>query len=128
MNYIAALLVNYAIYGAWKDPASLGWPASIAFPPAATVPSLWGTRVHVGLIVGVIAALILHVGVTYTRWGIALKVLSGNRKVGAMAGFSFVRQTLLVMGSVAPSPVSPASVKPRRFKAGCKPAFPSDMA
>jgi simple sugar transport system permease protein len=97
MNYIAALLVNYAIYGAWKDPASLGWPASIAFPPAATVPSLWGTRVHIGLIVGVIAALILHVGVTYTRWGIALKVLSGNRKVGAMAGFSFVRQTLLVM-------------------------------
>jgi general nucleoside transport system permease protein len=97
MNYIAVLLVNYAIYGAWKDPTSLGWPASIPFPPAATVPSLFGTRVHAGLIIGVVAALILHVGVTYTRWGIALKVLSGNRKVGAMAGFSFVRQTLLVM-------------------------------
>jgi simple sugar transport system permease protein len=97
MNYVAVLLVNYAVYGAWKDPGSLGWPASIAFPPAATVPSLWGTRVHIGLIVGVIAALILHVGVTYTRWGIALKVLSGNRKVGAMVGFSFMQQTLLVM-------------------------------
>jgi ABC-type uncharacterized transport system permease subunit len=97
MNYVAILLVNYATYGAWKDPGSLGWPASISFPPAATVPSLWGTRVHIGLIVGVIAALILHVGVTTTRWGIALKVLSGNRKVGAMVGFSFVRQTLLVM-------------------------------
>ena len=104
MNYVAVLLVNYVIYGAWKDPASLGWPASIAFPPAATVPSLFGTRVHLGLVVGVIAALILHVGVTYGRWGIALRVLSGNRKVGAMAGFSFVRQTLLVMaigGSLA---------------------------
>jgi len=104
MNYVAVLLVNYVIYGAWKDPASLGWPASIAFPPAATVPSLFGTRVHIGLVVGVIAALILHVGVTYGRWGIALRVLSGNRKVGAMAGFSFVRQTLLVMaigGSLA---------------------------
>lgn len=97
MNYVAVLLVNYAIYGAWKDPASLGWPASIAFPPAATVPSLFGTRVHAGLIVGVIAALVLHVGVTYARWGIVLKVLSGNRKVGAMAGLNFVRQTLLVM-------------------------------
>jgi general nucleoside transport system permease protein len=97
MNYVAVLLVNYAIYGAWKDPTSLGWPASIAFPPAATVPSLFGTRVHIGLITGVMAALILHVGVTYTRWGIALKVLSGNPKVGAMAGFSFPRQTLLVM-------------------------------
>jgi len=97
MNYVAVLLVNYAVYGAWKDPASLGWPASIAFPPAATVPSLFGTRVHVGLLVGVLAALVLHVAVTYTRWGIVLKVLSGNRKVGAMAGFSFVRQTMLVM-------------------------------
>jgi simple sugar transport system permease protein len=97
MNYIAVLLVNYAVYGAWKDPASLGWPASIAFPPAATVPSLFGTRVHLGLPVGMIAAVVLHVGVTHTRWGIALKVLSGNRKVGAMAGFSFLRQTLLVM-------------------------------
>jgi ABC-type uncharacterized transport system permease subunit len=97
MNYIAVLLVNYAIYGPWKDPTSLGWPASIPFPPAATVPILFGTRVHAGLIVGVIAALILHVGVCYTRWGIALKVLSGNRKVGAMAGFSFVRHALRVM-------------------------------
>jgi simple sugar transport system permease protein len=97
MNYVAVLLVNYAIYGAWKDPSSLGWPASIAFPPAATVPSLFGTRVHAGLIFGVIAAIILHIGVSYTRWGIALKVLSGNSKVGAMAGFSFVRQTLFVM-------------------------------
>src|SRR3981189_681250 len=62
-------------------------------PRAARGPSLFGTRVHAGLIVGVIAAIILHIGVSYTRWGIALKVLSGNRKVGAMAGFSFVRQT-----------------------------------
>jgi simple sugar transport system permease protein len=97
MNYVAVLLVNYLVYGAWKDPRSLGWPASIPFPPAATVPSLMGTRVHVGLVAGVIAAALLHIGVTYTRWGIALKVLSGNRKVGAMAGLSFARQTLLVM-------------------------------
>jgi ABC-type uncharacterized transport system permease subunit len=97
MNYIAVLLVSYVIYGAWKDPSSLGWPASIPFPKAATVPSLFGTRVHAGLVVAVVAAVILHVAVTYTRWGIALRVLSGNRKVGAMVGFSFGRQTLLVM-------------------------------
>lgn len=97
MNYIAVLLVSYVIYGAWKDPSSLGWPASIPFPKAATVPSLFGTRVHAGLLVAVTAAVILHVAVTYARWGIALRVLSGNRKVGAMVGFSFVRQTLLVM-------------------------------
>ncbi len=97
MNYIAVLLVSYVIYGAWKDPASLGWPATIPFPKAATVPSVFGTRAHAGLAVGIIAAIILHIAVTYTRWGIALRVLAGNRKVAAMAGFGFVRQTLLVM-------------------------------
>jgi ABC-type uncharacterized transport system permease subunit len=96
-NYIAVLLVNYFIYGPWKDPASLGWPATIPFPAAAIVPTLLGTRVHLGLVAGIVAAVILHVGVTRTRWGIALSVLSGNRKVGVMAGFSFVSQTMLVM-------------------------------
>jgi simple sugar transport system permease protein len=97
MNYVAVLLVNYVVYGPWKDPTSLGWPSTIPFPPAATVPSLFGTRVHIGIVVGIVSAVLLHVGVTRTRWGIALSVLAGNRKVGLMAGFSFVRQTLLVM-------------------------------
>lgn len=97
MNYVAVLLVNYVIYGAWKDPSSLGWPATMQFPPAAIVPSVFGTRAHAGLIVGIATAVMLHIAVTHTRWGIALRVLAGNRKVAAMAGFSFVRQTLLVM-------------------------------
>lgn len=97
MNYVAVLLVSYVIYGAWKDPTSLGWPATIPFPKAATVPSVFGTRAHAGLIVGIVAAILLHIAVTYTRWGIGLRVLAGNRKVAAMVGFSFVRQTLLVM-------------------------------
>jgi ABC-type uncharacterized transport system permease subunit len=97
MNYIAVLLVSYVIYGAWKDPTSLGWPASIPFPKAATVPGVFGTRAHAGLIAGIIAAVILHIAVTHTRWGIALRVLAGNRKVAAMVGFNFARQTLLVM-------------------------------
>ena len=70
LNYVAVLLVNYAVYGAWKDPASLGWPATIQFPPAATVPSLLGTRVHLGFIVALIAAFVLHVAVTHARWGL----------------------------------------------------------
>jgi general nucleoside transport system permease protein len=97
MNYIAILLVNYVIYGAWKDPASLGWPATIQFPPAAIVPSLFGTPVHAGLLIALVAAVALHVAVTHTRWGLSLKVLAGNRKVGAMVGFSFPRQAMIVM-------------------------------
>jgi general nucleoside transport system permease protein len=97
LNYVAVLLVSYFVYGSWKDPTSLGWPATIQFPPAATVPSLFGTRVHLGLIIAFIAAVILHVAVDHTRWGLELKIIAGNRKVGAMVGLSFATNTLIVM-------------------------------
>jgi simple sugar transport system permease protein len=97
LNYIAVLLVNFAVYGAWKDPASLGWPATIQFPPTAIVPSLFGTRVHVGFVAALVAALVLHIVVTHTRWGLELKVLAGNRKVGTMVGLRFARSTVIVM-------------------------------
>ena len=80
------LLVNYAVYGAWKDPASLGWPATMQFPPAATVPSLFGTRVHLGFIVALIAAFVLHVAVTYTRWGLASRSLPVTAKSALWSG------------------------------------------
>lgn len=99
LNYIAVLLVNFAVYGAWKDAASLGWPATIQFPPAAIVPTLFGTRVHAGFIVALGAAVVLHVAVTYTRWGLNLRVLAGNRKVGAMVGLSFGRSVMVAMAA-----------------------------
>lgn len=97
LNYIAALLVNFMVYGAWKDPANLGWPATIAFPPAATVPRLFDTRIHAGFIVAVVAAAVLHLFVVRSRWGLALAVLAGNRRVAGMVGLDFTRQTLIVM-------------------------------
>ena len=48
LNYVGALLVNALVYGPWKDPANLGWPATAVFPPTATLAGLFGTRVHVG--------------------------------------------------------------------------------
>ena len=57
LNYVGALLVNALVFGPWKDPANLGWPATVAFPAAATLPGLFGTRAHVGLVFGVVAAI-----------------------------------------------------------------------
>lgn len=97
LNYIATLLVSYLVYGAWKDPANLGWPATIAFPPAATVPRLFDTRIHAGFIAALLAAVVLHLLASRSRWGLALAVLAGNRRVGGMVGLDFTRQALIVM-------------------------------
>lgn len=97
LNYVAILLVSAAVYGPWKDPANLGWPATIAFPDWAVAPSLFGTRVHAGLIVGIAAAAVLQILFRYSRWGQALDVLKGNPRVGRMVGLNHGRQVMFAM-------------------------------
>lgn len=97
LNYVGALLVNALVFGPWKDPSNLGWPATVTFPAAATLPGLFGTRVHAGLAFGVVAAIGFGVLFARSRWGRELAVLKGNAKVGRMIGLSFSRQAIVAM-------------------------------
>jgi len=97
MNYIGALLVNALVFGPWKDPSNLGWPATAKFPAGATLPGMFGTRAHLGLIFGVVAATGFAILLAWSRWGRELTILRGNAKVGRMIGLSFSRQAILVM-------------------------------
>src|ERR1700722_10630392 len=96
LNYVAALLVNALVYGPWKDPGNLGWPATIAFP-AVSLGALFGTRVHAGLVFALAIAVLLGVILARSRWGLELAVLRGNAKVGRMVGLSFPRQAMVTM-------------------------------
>jgi general nucleoside transport system permease protein len=97
LNYVGALLVNALVFGPWKDPSNLGWPATAKFPAAATLPGLFGTRVHPGLMFGIAAAIGFGILFARSRWGRELAVLKGNAKVGRMIGLSFANQAMLVM-------------------------------
>jgi ABC-type uncharacterized transport system permease subunit len=97
LNYVAALLVTWLVYGPWKNPASLGWPATVDFPPVARLPVYFGSRVHIGLWIGIAAAILLHLILTRTRWGLTLEILRSNARAGIAAGLNFNRNVLLVM-------------------------------
>jgi ABC-type uncharacterized transport system permease subunit len=97
MNYVGALLVNALVFGPWKDPSNLGWPATAQLPAAATLRGLFGTRAHAGLLFGLVAAVGFGILFASSRWGRELAVLKGNAKVGRMIGLSFSRQAMLVM-------------------------------
>lgn len=97
LNYVASLLVNFLVFGPWKDPGNLGWPATIKFPEAATLPSFFGTRAHIGLVFGLIAAVSLHILTSRTRWGTCLRLLRSNQRVAEGIGLSYGRQAVLVM-------------------------------
>ena len=99
LNYVALLFVDYLIYGPWKDPASRGFPLSATFPAAVKLPVLVsGTRVHLGLLLAVAAAVAVAILLSRTRWGFEIRVIGDNPVCARYAGIDLVRNTLLVMG------------------------------
>lgn len=99
MNYVGIELVEYAVYGPWKDPRNLGWPATIAFPHAAKFPPLrlGALSSNWALVIAVLLALGLHVLAEKSRAGTSLAVLRSNPRVARMAGLSYARHAVVVM-------------------------------
>src|SRR3546814_17355469 len=86
LNYIAALLVNFVVYGPWKDAGNLGWPATISFPPEAALPTLFGTRVNLGLVIAIAIAVLTHWYLSRSSGGFELRVLHEHRERGYAIG------------------------------------------
>ena len=104
LNYIGILLVDYFIYGAWKDPTSLGFPMTAAFPDAARLFHLGDTRIHLGLLLALGVAAVFRVVLRWTRWGYEIRVIGENPKAAAYGGIPLLRNVVLVMfvsGAVA---------------------------
>ncbi len=96
LNYVAINWVNYLVYGPWKDPGGMGFPLSAIFAKAAWLPTLWG-RVHAGLIVAILIAVLLYLLLGRTRWGYEIKVVGDSPRAARYAGISITRNILLVM-------------------------------
>ncbi len=97
LNYVGILLVSHLVYGPWKDTANLGWPATRSFPVNAILPKFHATQIHLGLLIAMILAIVLHVLLNHSRWGLSLKILQRNPAVAALSGLNPIRQTILVM-------------------------------
>lgn len=97
LNYVAIQFVNYFIYGAWRDPESANFPQTIRFVESYRVPQFWGTRVHLMLFVGLLAALLIYLLLRYTRWGYAMRAIGGNAEAAERHGFPITRYLVLTM-------------------------------
>jgi len=99
LNYIAMHLVEYAVYGPWKDPENLGWPATIAFPDTTHFPAfvVADVTIHLEFLLACIAAVVMHAVITKSRWGLSLTILRSNRRAALMAGLSYTKNAVAVM-------------------------------
>ena len=97
LNYIAILFSEYLVHGPWKNPQGFGFPGTATLPDAAWLPRLAPTRVHLGLLFGLIAAAVLFVILRRTIWGYEIRVIGENERAARYAGMNIARNILLVM-------------------------------
>ncbi|MGB3306723.1 MAG: ABC transporter permease [Thermomicrobiales bacterium] len=97
LNYVAILLSEYLVHGPWRDPAGYGFPGTATFPDASYLP-VWGTtRVHLGLVFGLVAAVALFFVLRRTRWGYEIGVTGASERVAKYAGMRTARNIVLVL-------------------------------
>ncbi len=96
MNYLAIALLNHLVGGPMRDPSSLNKPSSFPIPEMDMLGNLPGTRVHFGLVYGIIACIITFVLIQRTTLGFSIRTVGGNPKVAKMVGLAVGKLTLLI--------------------------------
>jgi ABC-type uncharacterized transport system permease subunit len=104
MNYIAVAWNNYFIYAVWSES---GFQMSKVFPKSAwlprltdyasTFPFLSGLTTHLGLLFGILAAILVWFIIYRSRWGYEIRLIGDNPSAARYAGINISRNTILVM-------------------------------
>ncbi|THF81305.1 ABC transporter permease [Cohnella fermenti] len=104
LNYVALLLLDYLVFGPWKDPKGFNFPGTPMFGAAQSLPVLGDTRLHLGLVFALVIVVLYWFTVKYTRWGYELRLIGANQDAARNAGINIKRHILIVMiasGAVA---------------------------
>jgi ABC-type uncharacterized transport system permease subunit len=96
LNYIAIAFLNHLINGPLKDPRSLNNPSSYPLPEGYLLGNLPGSRVHYGLIFGLIACGIAYFLIQRTTFGFAARTAGGNLRAAKIAGLPVGQLTLII--------------------------------
>jgi ABC-type uncharacterized transport system permease subunit len=104
MNYVAISMVDYFVYGPWRDPTAHGFPMSALFSEAALLPTLGDSRVHLGLAYGIVACFLVWMLMGRTKIGFVMRVTGSNRIAARVSGMPIVKVvvvSMLVSGALA---------------------------
>jgi simple sugar transport system permease protein len=82
LNYIAIALLNHLVGGPWKDPSSLNKPSTYPLAEVNMLGKIGDSRVHYGLIYGLIACCVTYFLIQRTTFGFAARTAGGNANYG----------------------------------------------
>lgn len=96
LNYIAIALLNHLVGGPLKDPSSLNKPSSFPLAAADMLGNIPGTRVHYGLIYGLIACVVTYFLIKRTTFGFAARTAGGNIRAAKIVGLPVGKLTMAI--------------------------------
>ncbi|MFF2482511.1 ABC transporter permease [Paenibacillus sp. NPDC058071] len=97
LNYVALLLLNYFVFGPWKDPKGMNFPGSPMFTAEQSLPVFGDTRLHFGLVFALAGVLLYAFLIRYTKWGYELRLIGANPEAARNAGIPINKHILIVM-------------------------------
>jgi simple sugar transport system permease protein len=104
LNYIAISWMNFWIFGVWSEGGfqmSPKFPDNAALPRllnlASTFPIFRGLTTHLGLLIGIVAAIILWFVIYRSRWGYEVRLIGDNPEAAKYAGININRNIILAM-------------------------------
>lgn len=96
--YVAIMVLNYLVFGPWKDPLGYNFPQTKTFDTLAQIPKLIpGTRVNIGVILTLLGVTGLWIFLFRTHAGFAQQVGGLAPRAARFAGFSSRRALWLAL-------------------------------
>ncbi|MGB5972750.1 MAG: ABC transporter permease [Nodosilinea sp.] len=96
LNYVAIALMNHLVQGPMRDPAFVSKPSSYEIDLSIWLGTLPTTRVHWGLVYGLVASVLAYVLIQRTTFGFAARTAGGNVRAARIAGLPVGKLTLAV--------------------------------
>ncbi|MEM9163632.1 MAG: ABC transporter permease [Cyanobacteria bacterium P01_F01_bin.4] len=96
LNYIAIALLNHLVEGPMRDASFVTKPSSAQLDPTLWLGTLPGTRIHFGLLYGLIVCVIAYILIQRTTFGFAARTAGGNIRAARIAGLPVGKLTLAI--------------------------------
>jgi len=95
LNSVAPKIIGFLILGFWHSPRDTVKTPS--FVDAARLPTFFGTRIHLGLVFGLILLIAFWLVMKYTRWGLEMRAIGSNPQAAKRNGISLAKYLVIVM-------------------------------
>ncbi len=102
LNYVALAWIQFWVFGPWSEG---GFQQTHPFPPEAWLPRLTdlakqfpvlaGLTTHLGMAFAILAAAIMSVVVSRTRWGYEMRLIGDNPRAARYAGIDIARYVIV---------------------------------